>query len=215
MNSLINIDAAFCNQYKELLDIQKKIFKDLIDYHYDLSKDEITQAIVQRMNSFWYFHVKNNKDLLHREVNTTAADFFTETCLFFVKAFFHKHKLEVFSERNILKEKSKKSLRPYISIWKNDELIAVIELKVSDGWNRKNMLNHLEERKKSIQAIWPNAYFGAISYWSFSNIDEILYPDYIGFFIHKGEKGGHLPTGKTIELLLDRILKLEKVNTKD
>lgn len=210
MNSLINIDATFCNQYKELLDKQKKIFHDLIDYTYDLSKDEITQAIVQRMNSFWYFHVNNNKNLLNREVNTNAADFFTETCLFFVKAFFYNYEVDVFSEKNILKGKSKKRLRPDISIWKNDELIAVIELKVSDGWNRKNMLNHLEERRKSIQAIWPNAYFGAISYWSFSNIDEILYPDYIGFFIHKGEKGGHLPTGKTIELVLDRILKVNQ-----
>ena len=213
--SLLHIDAEFCNQYKGLLEIQRNIYEDLKVYSFDLNKDEITQAVIQRMNSFWYFHINNNKGILNRQVNTVAADFFNETCLLFIKSFFIKFEIEVSSERNILKTKSKKSIRPDLSLWKNEELIAVIELKVSDGWNRKNMLNHLEERKKSIQAEWPNVYFGAISYWSFSNIDDFLYPDYIGLLIHKGEKENHLHTGKTIEQIFKRILDVKKIYRKE
>jgi hypothetical protein len=72
--------------------------------------------------------------------------------IFFLKQFFKQLSLEVYSERNILKEVSKKSMRPDISIWKDNHLIAVIELKVSDGWKRAGMLDHLDKVKAQIQA---------------------------------------------------------------
>lgn len=205
-NSLLNIDAEFCNHYRGLLEIQQNTYKSLTSYPYDLEKDEITQAVINRMNAFWYFHVNNNKNLLNRKANATAADFFTETCLFFIKSFFQQYDIQVSSEKNILKEKSKKSIRPDISIWKDNQLLAVIELKVNDGWNRKGMLNHLENRRMNIQTVWPGVFFGAISFWNFTAIDNSIFPDYIGLLIHKRETVDHIATGITIEHILKRIL---------
>lgn len=87
MGNLVDIDSAFCCQYKSLLDTQRGISEELKGYTFDLNKDEITQAVRKRMSSFWYFNVNNCKDL-GLGVNTIAADFFTETCLFFFKTIF-------------------------------------------------------------------------------------------------------------------------------
>jgi hypothetical protein len=114
--------------------------------------------------------------------------------------------MEVFSEKNILKEVSKKSIRPDISIWKNNDLVAVIELKVSDGWKRASMLHHLEERKRNIQEIYPEVFFGAIAFWDcFRNIDNNLYPNYLGLVIYN-IKNNHPNTGRTIEEMIKRII---------
>ncbi|WKL44119.1 hypothetical protein [Flavobacterium sp. ZE23DGlu08] len=205
MKDLIEIDAAFCNHYSSLLETQRAISEELEIYSFDLNKNDITQAIHNRMLSFWAFNANNCKDL-GRTVNTVASDFFTETCLFFFKQVFKQRGMEVYSEKNILKELSRKSMRPDISIWKNHDLIAVIELKVSDGWKRAGMLNHLEERKKNIQKIYPEIFFGAIAYWDcFRNIDNDLYPNYLGLVIHDN-KYNHPSTGRTIEEMIKRII---------
>lgn len=203
--TLLEIDAVFCNQYKTLLETQRGITRSLEGYKFDLDKDEITQAVIQRMFSFWQFNVRNCEDL-GRNINTGASDFFTETCLFFIKQFFKQYDIDVFSEKNILKEKSRKNIRPDLSIWKDNQLIAVIELKVSDGWKGKGMLQHLEQRKNDIQQEWPNTFFGTISFWDcFSTIDNNLYPNYFGILIHD-KNYNHQPTGKTIEQMLKTII---------
>lgn len=204
--SLLEIDLTFSNHYKSLLETQRKISSELKNYSFDLDKDEITQAVIERMRSFWYFNSNNCKDL-NRQINSVASDFFTESCLFFLKLFFNQHGMEVFSEKNILKERGRKSIRPDLSIWKNNELIAVIELKVSDGWKGRNMQNHLEERKKVIQSIHPKVFFGAITFWNcFSDEDSLVYPDYFGLLKYDGKNKQHPKTGRTIEEMLKKII---------
>jgi hypothetical protein len=97
--SLSHIDSAFTCQYKVLLGTQQIISHILETYHFDLSKAEITQAVYERMMAFWYFHVTNCADL-GREVNTVAADFFTETCLFFLKPCLKRNELYRFKSDN-------------------------------------------------------------------------------------------------------------------
>ena len=163
---LLSIDRAFTQQYRRLLDIQKGIKTQMETYPFDLSKVEITDAIVDRMDAFWYFHVNNNKELLNRKINTVASDFFTETCLLFLKCYFeYKHKLEVSSERSIIK--SKNAIRPDISIWKDSQIVAIIELKVNDGWKRKTIMQHLEDRESQIKKDFPKVFFGVIAFWNF------------------------------------------------
>lgn len=164
IENLVKIDAAFTSHYRKLLAIQKGIFAAIKSYPFDLSKAEITEAIYARMMAFWYFNVHNNKEILNRKVNTVAADFFTETTLLFLKGYFEKDGITVYSEEMI------GGLRPDISIWKGNEVVAVIELKVNDGWKRKDMLAHLEEREKKIKEIAPNAYFGVLSFWNFFDV---------------------------------------------
>lgn len=62
--TLLGIDSEFTTQYKGLLDIQRNIFEQLKHYQFDLSITEITDAIIARMDAFWFFNVNNNKEIL-------------------------------------------------------------------------------------------------------------------------------------------------------
>jgi hypothetical protein len=162
------------------------------------------------MMTFWYFHVNNCTDL-GRKVNTVAADFFTETCLFFLKPCLKQKGYEVYSEKNIRENKNRlKIIRPDLSIWKENQLAAVIELKVSDGWKGKTMTKHLDNRKKEIQEIWPGAFFGAISFWNcFGDGFKTDDSEYIG--LYNFDKGNvHKATGKTIEQIITRAIKIHE-----
>jgi len=204
---LTHIDQPFTSQYKGLLVIQRNIKQQLEHYSFDLSKDEITTAVYERMMAFWYFHVNNCADL-GREVNTVVSDFFTETCLFFLKPCLKQKGLDIVSEKDIRKVKNNsKVIRPDISIWKEDELVAVIELKVSDGWKGKTMIEHLDNRKKEIQEIWPEVFFGALSFWNCfgeNGLDKNNNNN-IGLYNFKTDNH-HVPTGQTIEQLVVAII---------
>ena len=62
--NLLTIDSDFTNHYSSLLDVQKGIIDTLKNYPFDLSKTEITDAIIARMDAFWGFHINNSKVLL-------------------------------------------------------------------------------------------------------------------------------------------------------
>lgn len=210
-NNLLNIDSAFTKQYKELLEIQYDIYKKLKHYTFDLNKTEITDAIIARMDAFWYFNVKNNKDILNRKTNTTAADFFTETCLLFIKSYFKEEDgYKVFSEENILHGREEKGIiRPDISIRKNNKLIAVIELKVSNGWKGAEMLPHLKDRESKILKNYPNIFFGVIAFWNFFNSEIDGWGNkYIGLKTYD-EKNNHPKTNANIENMIIEIEKNE------
>jgi len=205
MNNLLAIDNAFTSHYRGLFEIQQSVKTQLIDYPFDLSLTEITDTIIDRMMAFWYFNVRNNKEILGREINTTSADFFTETCLFFLKCYFEKQRcLKVLSEKNITKGSV---IRPDISIWKDDQLVAAIELKVSDGWKGGTILPHLTEREIQIKSLFPNAYFGVIAFWNFFDTNiEGWNSKYFGLL--KFEKdNNHKRTDASIEQLIREIEK--------
>lgn len=207
---LSNIDSPFIQQYKGLLETQRNISQALKSYPFDLSKDEITKAVYERMMAFWYFNVTNCKEL-DREVNSVAADFFTETCLFFLKPCLKQKGLDIVSEKDIRKVKSNtKVIRPDLSIWKGDELVAVIELKVSDGWKGKTMTEHLDNRKKEIRQIMenPNLFFGAISFWNcFGEGIKTSDSEYIGLYEFAYDNN-HRSTGNTIEQIVKCIVNI-------
>lgn len=172
-NDLVKLDTAFTDHYRKLLEIQKDLYEQYKMYIFDLNKTEITEAVCQRMTAFWHFNYNNTHELLARNVTTSAADFFTETCMLFFKVYFEqRYSCIVRSEKSIVK--SKKAIRPDLSIWNSDEtkLLAVIELKVNDGWKRKAMEAHLTERDNTIKSHFPNAYFGVISFWNFFNTED-------------------------------------------
>jgi hypothetical protein len=164
---LITIDKKFTDHYGKLYEIQEGIYQELETYQFDLEKPEINQAILNRMWAFWYF-VNENHKLLEKKVNTVAADFFTETCLFFIKAYFKGKGFDVQSEVNI-QVKGRIAIRPDISIWKDKKLVGVIELKVSNGYKGKEMMIHLKEREEAIKSLHPDVAFGVIAFWNFFN----------------------------------------------
>ncbi len=205
--NLLEIDSAFAKQYRGLLEIQQSIKNQLSVYEFDLSEPEITNAIIERMMAFWFFNVNNNKVILGREINTTSADFFTETCLFFLKCYFEKTQgLKVCSEKNIAKGSV---IRPDISIWNKDETIlyAAIELKVSDGWKGEKMLPHLIEREEQIKNLFPNAYFGVVAFWSFFKADIKGWNSKYFGLMQFDKNNKHLRTDSSIEKLIAEINK--------
>ena len=206
VTNLLTIDSVFTKHYRGLFEIQQSVTNQLEHYSFDLSKTEITDAIINRMMAFCYFNVRNNKEILGRKINTTSADFFTETCLFFLKCYFEKQSgLKVLSEKNITKGSV---IRPDISIWKDDLLVAAIELKVSDGWKGSTMFPHLIEREIQIKNLFPNAFFGVIAFWNFFNANiEGWNSKYFGLL--KFEKDNdHQRTNTSVENL---IIEIEKV----
>lgn len=198
--NLERIDSVFVDQYKGLLAIQQSIFDQLKHYSFDLSKDEVTNAVISRMDAFWYFNVNNNKNILDRKINTTAADFFTETVMLFMKAYFEQKGLKVVSEATLPNSR----IRPDISILKDEKVIAVVELKVSDGYKRKNMHFHLVEREHKIKSLVPDCYFGVLAFWNFFDVNlEGVGRKYFGLL----QYDNHQRTPWSIEMLIEQINK--------
>ncbi|MDR2270378.1 MAG: hypothetical protein LBF27_05665 [Sphingobacterium sp.] len=216
------IDDAFIVHYRKLLEIQKNVFRECKGYKFDLDSHEITQAVHDRMSAFWDFHVYNAKQILDRRINTGGADFFTETCLLFLKAYFEqKYNVIVTSEKSLLKKGN--SMRPDISIWTEGygEVLAVIELKVNDGWKGKNIMAHLKDREDKIKALYPNSFFGVIAFWNFFDTNDLNIDwrtKYVGLYRydrydrHEKTNGYVEDIMKNIELVLPQNLaKLKEV----
>jgi len=204
--NLLNIDRAFTNQYKNLFVLQQNIVEQLKNYPFDLSKTEITDAIIERMDAFWAFNFHNN-NLLNRKVHTKADDFFTDSCLLFFKYYFEqKEGFIVTSEESIkLTEGEDQTIRPDILIKKNDERIAVIELKVSNGYKGKFIMSHLKDREDQFKKIHPKIFFGAVAFWNFFEADtEGWGTKYIGLKNYD-KKNDHPVTGALVENLISEI----------
>jgi len=205
-NTLLEIDAAFTTHYKKMLDVQEAVKKQLDTYPYDLTKDEITEAIIQRMYAFWHFSSRNN-DLLGRRGNPVSADFFTESCLLFFKTYFEheRHGFKVKSEHNIDPAPNRRLVKPDISIWKDDQLIATVELKVSHGWKGKSIEEHLRQREEKIIVLRPSAWFGVLVFWNYSQPDAPQWGEkYFGLLNHKKDFN-HQRTSLTVEHLMQKI----------
>ncbi len=120
----------------------------------DLARDELTEAVLLRLKSF--FAAQDAvKASLNKVYAAPAADFFVETVTFFLQVALEQHDLKVASEKNAVKRTG--SLRPDISVWKNDCLIAAVECKTQLGWNRNDWLEAFEQREKRLQTDCPNA----------------------------------------------------------
>lgn len=86
------------------------------------------------------------------------ADYFVETVLFFLKLYLKTvdGQLEVHSERQIVKEK--KAIRPDISIWRQNDVVAIIECKTQLGWNRNGWEKDYYDRESKLKLLFPNAH---------------------------------------------------------
>jgi hypothetical protein len=122
----------------------------------DLTKDELTEAILLRLKAFLATQ-DAIKAGLNKVYAAPAADFFVETVAFYLKVALdgHASRLQVASERNMVKRSG--SLRPDISVWRGDELVAAVECKTQLGWNRDGWLKDFEDRESRLNAECPKA----------------------------------------------------------
>ena len=152
-----------------LLKFEKKYWKSLNDQHkqlvnlyeeiksnasISLEKRDITKAILLRMKA--YYDTQNKiKEFLNKKYLSAASDFFVEAIAFYLKLIFDKKDIdfEVHSERQIRKKRG--AIRPDISVWKDDEVVAIIECKTQLGWNRDKWEEDFKKRESKLKDEFP------------------------------------------------------------
>ena len=141
------------NQHEQLVSLYEEIKLNAL---VSLEKREITKAIFLRMKA--YYDTQNKiKEFLNKRYLPAASDFFVETITFYLKVIFDIKNvgLEVHSERQIRPKRG--AIRPDISIWKNDEVVAIIECKTQLGWNRDKWEEDFQNRESKLKKEFPNA----------------------------------------------------------
>lgn len=155
--SLLEFEQKYHNylskQYKELYSLYNNI---KLNGDISLKTNDITKAILWRMKVRSESN-KKIKKFLNKKVAPVAADFFVEAVLFYLKLVLDKYKkqYEVFSERTIKRKMG--SMRPDISIWDNDKVIAIIECKTNLGWHRNEWESDFIAREKRLKEDFPDA----------------------------------------------------------
>jgi len=155
--SLLEFEKIYCkslnNQYKQLVCLYGEIKSDT---SISLEERDITKAILLRMKA--YYDTQNKiKEFLNKRYLSAASDFFVETILFYLKVVLDIEDigLEVHSERQI--RQKKKAIRPDISVWKNNKVIAIVECKTQLGWNRDKWEEDFKKRETKLKNEFPNA----------------------------------------------------------
>jgi hypothetical protein len=122
----------------------------------DLSGDDISRAVLMRLKSFFLAQARIKAEL-GKVYAAPAADFFVETVVFYLRAALERlaPDLTVAAERNIVKGRG--AMRPDISIWRGERVVAAIECKTQLGWNRDGWLRDFEDRESRLRDEFPAA----------------------------------------------------------
>jgi len=121
-----------------------------------IEDQEVTTSILRTLKT--YYDVENEiKTILGKRVRGNAADVFVETLLLYLRVFFETHGvgLTALSEKSISRKRG--SIRPDISIWRGEQLIATIECKTNFGWNRHGWETYLKERERRVYDLFRSA----------------------------------------------------------
>lgn len=125
-------------------------------YQFDLTKTEITEAVLERLKNYCITQ-DLTKNFLNKRYQAPLADYFVETVLFFLRLYLKSQggHLEAHSERQI--KRTKNAIRPDISVWRQDEVVAIIECKTQLGWNRDGWEQDYILREQKLKSEFPNA----------------------------------------------------------
>lgn len=117
---------------------------------------EITEALLYRMRTYYEVH-NRVKSLLNKRYAQPGADLFSEAVAFYLKLLLQMNNtaLVVASERKIKPKRG--AIRPDISVWKDDEVLAIIECKTQLGWARDTWESDFDDRKQKLKAEFPDA----------------------------------------------------------
>jgi len=141
------------NQQRQLVNLYNKIKSS---YYISLEERDITKAILLRMKA--YYNTQNKiKELLNKRKLAACSDFFVETVTFYLKLILDRKDtgLEVQSERKIKQRRG--AIRPDISVWNNDEVVAIIECKTQLGWNRDKWEDDFKNREEKLKLEFSNS----------------------------------------------------------
>ena len=144
-HTLNNLALALQRSYEQIK--QTSTFSSEFDY---------SQAITTRLRAFYCSQLAVKK-FLNKEVAQAGSDFFVETVLFFLKLFndLENLGLEIASERPL--QRKRNTMRPDISVWRGDKLLAIIECKTQLGWHRQNWDEHFQYREQKLKEVSEDA----------------------------------------------------------
>lgn len=154
---LIDLDIDYRNTLTLNVKTLKETSSKILDnYSFDLSKTEISEAILERLKTY-YKAQQEIKQLLNKKYQAPGADFLVETVTFFIQLYLQNQggQFEVHSERQIRPKRG--AIRPDISIWDGNKVKAIIECKTQLGWNRHNWENDFEKREEKLKNEFQNA----------------------------------------------------------
>lgn len=154
---IVKLEEEFCDSYQAIPEKLKLHYESLMNID-DVNLDTtiISRAILTRLIAYYSYQNKI-KEFLNKRYIAPGADFFVETVLFYLKFIIDKYNLglEVCSEKAI--ERKRGAIRPDISIWKGDKVIAIIECKTQLGWNRLKWEEDFIKRETLLKSKFPNA----------------------------------------------------------
>lgn len=157
MSSLLELEEKYENYLSKNPEELIKLYEKIRSVNFiDLKKKDVTKAILFRMRAY-YFSQNKIKDFLSKRYIAAASDFFVETVAFYLKLILDIKKtgLGLHSERQIMKKRG--SIRPDISIWKNEAPISIIECKTQLGWNRDRWEPDFIEREEKLKSTYPSS----------------------------------------------------------
>ena len=155
--TLFELEKKYCRTLKKQYSQLKKLYSNAIDdCSFSLQKRDITKAIIFRMKTYYETH-NDIRKLLNKKNIAPVPDFLVEAVAFYLKLFLEKRgkKLEVHSERKL--KRAIGSMKPDISIWKGDEVTAIIECKTNLGFNREGWEEDFRKRERRLKKLFPKA----------------------------------------------------------
>lgn len=157
MTILKDFDQPYRDSIRTTYDQLEKSYATIANsYQFDLTKTEITEAILERLKNYCLTQ-DLTKNFLNKRYQAPLADYFVETVLFFLRLYLKSQggHLEAHSERQI--RRTRNSIRPDISVWRGDKVVAIIECKTQLGWNRDGWEQDYLLREQKLKAEFPNA----------------------------------------------------------
>ena len=157
MTLLKDFDQSYRDSIRTTyIQLEKSYNAIATSYQFDLTKTEITEAVLERLKNYCLTQ-DLTKNFLNKRYQAPLADYFVETVLFFLRLYLKSQggHLEAHSERQI--KRTRNAIRPDISVWRQDEVVAIIECKTQLGWSRDSWEQDYILREQKLKSEFPNA----------------------------------------------------------
>jgi len=150
---ILYYEKKYCRSIKGLYKILEKCHSSAVsNANISLRKKDVTKAIILRMMTHYKTQYKV-KHFLNKQLVGAASDIFVETVIYYLKLLFEQRNIDLTICSEIKLKPKTGIIRPDISIWKDDKVIAIIECKTNLGWIRKTWEKDFLRREKKLKRI--------------------------------------------------------------
>ena len=152
-----SVEREFCKYYSKLpLKLNLHYNKLLEQYKLKLNSNNITKAIILRLKT--YYETQDEiVDFLNKRSVSPASDFFVETVIFYLKLLLEQRKIHLKAKSEVRFNTKNGYIKPDISIWKDDKVVAIIECKTNLGFRRNKWESDFKAREKEFKTAFPKA----------------------------------------------------------